>query len=129
MLFAWLQIVVLTALIGYFLSVLNYLHRRNQQSWESLTAQLGTGSDPASPILWIESLTAEALWPPLHDLSSLRLRFRNARIALEIADYIERNALPESLASHWQSLQDLRRDAMKIRLEAMQSLPRYAFSS
>src|SRR5271170_889048 len=130
MLFAWLQIVVLIALTGYFLSVLSYLHQRNRMSWNDLVARLNTGdlgSNPTGQTLQMEGgVTVEVVWPSLLDLSSLRARFQNARIVLEMADYIERNALPESALP---DLQALRRDAMQIRLEALISLPRYAFSS
>src|SRR5271168_1916897 len=106
MLFAWLQIVVLLALTGYLLSVLNYMQRRNQQSWGDLVAQWNevqsnTGDpegDPTGQTLHMEGgVAVEVAWPALRNLSTLRTRFQNARIVLEMADYIERNALPESI--------------------------------
>ena len=135
MILAWLQFAIVLALTGYLLSVLSYLHRRNQMSWDDLVAQWNKvrsntgdpGSNPTGQTLQMEGgVTVEVDRPLLLDLSSLRARFQNARAILEMADYIERNALPESAIP---DLQALRRDAMKIRLEALISLPRDAFSS
>ena len=58
MLFAWLQIAIVAALTGYFLSVLSSLHERNQQSWESLVAQLNAATFTFSPSAGIGSTNA-----------------------------------------------------------------------
>jgi hypothetical protein len=138
MLLGLLQSASLLALTGYLFYTRNRLHRRNLESWESLVAQLNLHSADhgvaaqapwTDPALWMESgLIGENLWQPAHDLRGHWALLQNARIALEMADFVDRNAPSELTAAHLQSIRHLRQDAMQIRLRSLLALPRHAFS-
>jgi len=125
----WLQAALFFALTGYLLHEWRYLFQRNRQNWESLASRLRWASnDGSKQDRGIEdSITAEGIRLVVLDLRNSKNRFQNAGIVLEMADFIERNASSESAAAHRELLQELRRDAMQIRLDAVFSFPRVAF--
>jgi hypothetical protein len=92
------QVAVCVVLMGYLWQRQAYLHRRNRQTWEFLTAEL-------------QQYPADARNP--------WTRLQSARVAMEMADYAERNGDPDSLTS---GLADLRRDAMESRVASFKAM-------
>jgi len=132
--------VIVAALTLYLLLWRKGMFRRNSQSWESLVTQLrpGPGTPDTSNLhLWVEGrLTAEVILQPLNDLRGVWAMFQNARVLMEMADYAETHSVLESSESgsaasgsaDRMSLRTLRSDAMMIRMYALVSMPRFAFS-
>jgi hypothetical protein len=135
-----LQSAIVAALTLYFLFWRRGMLRRNRQSWESLVTQLRQGPemrDISNQRLWLEGrLTAEVILQPVSDLRGVWAMFQNARVLMEMADYAELHYGSGSIETgsaasgsmDRMSLQTLRSDAMMIRMYALVSMPRYAFS-
>lgn len=103
--FLILQIALLTAMLAYLGQRQAYLRRRNRQTWNSLWAQAQRfPSDSANP------------WT----------RLRSARVAMEMADYAERNSGSNSQALERKELESLRRDAMAMRLASLRAIVGFA---
>ena len=95
------QVAVCIVLLGYLWQRQAYLHRRNRQTWEFLTAQLQRHpSESDSP------------WA----------RLQSARVAMEIADYAERNGDSDSAMPDRTQLISLRRNAMELRVASLRAL-------
>jgi hypothetical protein len=104
MLFA-VQIAICIALLGYFWQRQAYLRRRNRQTWESLTAQL-------------QRYPAESKNP--------WIRLQSARLAMEMADYAERNGDSDSAMLDRTQLISLRRNAMETRVASLMAVLGFA---
>jgi hypothetical protein len=116
MLLPLFQAVIFAVLTGYLLWTCRYMHWRNQQGWDELTAQ----------ILPVDKVDEAE---PAKGLAGLRITFQNARVLMEMADFAERNG-PLALApADLQPIHELRRNAMQTRLDAVRSLPRCIFSA
>jgi len=113
MLFSSFQAAIVISLTGYLLWICRYMHWRNQQGWTELTAQLRPVDEAGPP----------------KGLKGLRVMFQNARVLMEMADFAERNGALVLVPVDLQSIQELRRNAMQTRLDAVRSLPRCVFSA
>jgi hypothetical protein len=82
--------------------------RRSTQTWESLLARLQPGWLMPRPEGKLIEQHARRPWE----------LFCSAGVLLEMADFAARNAVSHDAVSH----QELRRDAVKIRLYALKSL-------
>jgi hypothetical protein len=128
-----LQVLLMSVLSAYCFERCIYLRRRNLQSWESIVGQIRFESgDPGSTDLscWTEFLvlTRSQISELPCTSRGLRRVFRKARVALEMADYAERNGrLGESPVAPV-LLASLRRDAMQIRISALLALTRCLLS-
>jgi len=95
------QVAVCMVLMGYFWQRQAYLHRRNRRTWESLTAQSqrypGNSGSP-----WV--------------------RLQSARVAMEMADYAERNGDSDSEIPGRTQLADIRRNAMEMRMASFKAM-------
>ena len=99
------QVAVCIALLGYFWQRQAYLLRRNRQTWESLTIQL-------------QRYPVESTNP--------WTRLQSARVAMEMADYAERNGDPDSAMPDRTQLATLRRDAMELRIASLKAVLGFA---
>jgi hypothetical protein len=113
MLFSSFQVAIVVALTGYLLWVCQYMHWRNQQGWDALTAQIRPVDQAGSA----KSLAGLLAW------------FQNARVLMEMVDFAERNGPLVLAPADAQSIHELRRNAMQTRLDAVRSLPRCVFSA
>jgi hypothetical protein len=109
MLFSSFQAAIVLALTGYLLWVCQYMHWRNQLGWDELTSQIRPADEAGQA----------------KGLDGLRVWFQNARVLMEMADFAERNGALVLAPS----IQELRRNAMQSRLDAVRSLPRCVFSA
>jgi hypothetical protein len=99
------QIAVCIVLLGYFWQRQTYLHRRNRQTQESLTAQMQRYS-VASKNPWI--------------------RLQSARVTMEMADYAERHGDSDSAMLDRTQLISLRRNAMEMRVASWKAMLGFA---
>jgi hypothetical protein len=103
--------------------------RRNNQSWESLLLQLRadwSARELSDNFLWKDGLnaTAEDAWQRMEGPRGLWVMFQNARVMLQMADFVARNH-PEVDKL---MLETMRSDAMQIRLCVLMGLAQYGFS-
>jgi hypothetical protein len=99
------EVAVCIVLLVYFWQRQAYLHRRNRQTWEFLTAELQDHpAESRSP--WI--------------------RLQSARVAMEMADYAERNGDPHSAIPDRTQLISLRRNAMEMRVASLKAMLGFA---
>jgi hypothetical protein len=123
------QIAVLAAVVGIFFRWRAGVRRRNTQSWGSLLAQLRpdwSARELSDQFLWKEGLNAtpDDAWQRMEGPKGLWVMFQNARVMMEMADFVTRNgsAVDKVL------LETLRSDAMQIRVCVLMGLAQYAFS-
>jgi hypothetical protein len=102
-----IQIAVLIAILGYLVQCCAYMHRRSLQDWEHLH-----GDFAAEPM-------SNALNRPAQNFPDAWMRFRSARVALEMTDYAERNCSSGSISIERVQLASLRRDAMQVRIASL----------
>ena len=124
-----LQVVVIAAVVGFFLRWRAGVRRRNSQSWDSLLARLRpewSARDLNDQFLWKEGVNAtpEDAWQRMEGPKGLWVMFQNARVMLEIADFASRNNNEVDRVL----LETLRSDAMQIRVCVLMGLTQYAFS-
>src|SRR3954462_13570612 len=124
-----LQIVVLTAVVGYFLRWRAGVRRRNTQSWDSLISRLRpewSARDLSDQFLWKDELiaTPDDAWRKMEGPKGLWVMFQNARVMMEMAKFAARH----STAVDRVLLETLRSDAMQIRVCVLMGLAQYAFS-
>lgn len=124
-----LQIVVVVCLGFYLCRWRNSVHRRNNQSWESLLARLRpdwSARDLSEQFLWKEGLNAtpDDAWQRMEGPKGLWVMYQNAKVMIEIADYASRNSTTVDRLL----LETLRSDAMQIRVCVLTALAQYAFS-
>jgi hypothetical protein len=133
MLLLLLQIAIVSALLVYFIKWRGNMRRRNTQTWDSLLCQLRSdwsARDLGEQFLWKEGLTAttDDIWQRLDGPRGLWAMFQNSRVMLQMADYANRNATPDSTPIDPMLLEALRSDAMQIRLCVLMALGQYAMS-
>jgi len=124
-----LQVVVIAAVVGFFLRWRAGVRRRNSQSWDSLLARLRpewSARDLSDQFLWKEGVNAspDDAWQRMEGPKGLWVMFQNARVMLEIADFAARNSSDVDRVL----LETLRSDAMQIRVCVLMGLGQYAFS-
>lgn len=124
-----LQVVVIAAVVGFFLRWRAGVRRRNSQSWDSLLARLRpewSARDLSEQFLWKEGVNAtpDDAWQRMEGPKGLWVMFQNARVMLEIADFAARNSNDVDRVT----LETLRSDAMQIRVCVLMGLAQYAFS-
>jgi hypothetical protein len=129
MILSLLQIATVAALAWYLGCWHRRAHRHNAQSWDSLLAQLRpdwSAHAVSDQFLWKEGLdaTCDDVWQRLEGPKGLWVIFQNSRVLLEMADYADRNG--EGIDRLL--LENLRSDAMQIRLCVLMALAQYAFS-
>jgi hypothetical protein len=123
------QIVAIAAVAFYLSHWRAGVRRRNNQSWESLLAQLRpdwSARELSSHFLWQEGVeaTPEDAWRRMEGPKGLWVIYQNARVMLELADYADRNSEGVDRIA----LETLRSDAMQIRLCVLMALGQYGFS-
>jgi hypothetical protein len=124
-----LQVVVIAAVVGFFLRWRAGVRRRNSQSWDSLLARLRpewSARDLSDQFLWKEGVNAtpDDAWQRMEGPKGLWVMFQNARVMMEIADFATRNGSDVDRVL----LETLRSDAMQIRVCVLMGLAQYAFS-
>jgi hypothetical protein len=98
--------------------------RRASQSWGDLVSRLQSGWD-ASQLgdgLRDQNVTPQERWQQLHGARGLCVMYSNAKVMLEMADFAARN----SDAVDANILEQLRSDAMQIRVSVVVTLTQYA---
>ena len=128
-----LQIVIVSALLVYFVKWRQAMRRRSLQGWDTLICQLRSdwsARDLSDQFLWKEGLSAttDDIWQRLDGPRGLWAMFQNARILLEMADYANRNTGAGMEPIDPMMLETLRSDAMQIRLCVLMALGQYALS-
>ena len=124
-----LQVVVIAAVVGFFLRWRAGVRRRNSQSWDSLLARLRpewSARDLSEHFLWKDQLNAtpDDAWRRMEGPKGLWVMFQNARVMMEMADFAARNSNDVDKVL----LETLRSDAMQIRVCVLMALTQYAFS-
>ena len=129
MIFALLQIAALALVALYLGRWRAGVRRRNTQSWESLLARLRpdwSARDLSDHFLWKEGIntTPEETWRRLHGAHGLWAIYQNTRVMLDMADYAVRHCD----AVNRVLVENLRSDAMQIRVCVIMALCQYAFT-
>jgi hypothetical protein len=124
-----LQIAVLAAVVGFFLRWRAGVRRRNTQSWDSLISRLRpewSARDLSDQFLWKDELNAtpDDAWRKMEGPKGLWVMFQNARVMMEMADFVARSSNEVDRVL----LETLRSDAMQIRVCVLMGLAQYAFS-
>ncbi len=124
-----LQIVVIAAVVSFFVHWRVGVRRRNSQTWDSLLARLRpewSARDLGENFLWKEGLNAtpDDAWQRMEGPKGLWVMFQNARVMMEMADF----AAKHSTNVDKLLLETLRSDAMQIRVCVLMGLAQYAFS-
>ena len=133
MLFPLIQIAIVGALLVYLGKWRNRMRRRNVQSWDSLLCRLRSdwsASELSSQFLWKEGVTAthDDIWERLDGPHGLWAMYQNASVLLEMADYAVDSTPLGADPIDPMVIEDLRSDAMQIRLCVLMSLAQYALS-
>jgi hypothetical protein len=129
MAFSLLQIATVAAL-AWFLGLWRVrARRRNGQSWDALLLQLRpdwSARELSDQFLWKEGLnaTCDDVWQRLQGPKGLWVIYQNAGVLLRMADYADRHGAGIDRLL----LENLRSDAMQIRLCVLMALAQYAFS-
>jgi hypothetical protein len=129
----FIQVAVWGAMLAYLWQCRAYMHRRNRADWASLAAQLGYASTSGNASLGIDVLAAanEEIQSKSLGRRGAWMRFNNARVVLEMADYAERNNAPSpasiDLTLLISQLTFVRRDAMQLRIAALVALVKCTF--
>lgn len=123
------QIAVVAAVVGFFFRWRAGVRRRNTQSWDTLIAQLRpewSARELSDQFLWKEGLNAtpEDAWQRMEGPKGLWVMFQNARVMMEMADYVARSGSAVDRVL----LETLRSDAMQIRVCVLMGLAQYAFT-
>jgi hypothetical protein len=129
MIFLLLQIVALAVVALYLGRWRAGIRRRNTQSWDSLLVRLRpdwSARELSDHFLWKEgiSTTPDETWRRMHGAHGLWAIYQNARVMLEMADYAVRHC--ESVDRVL--VENLRSDAMQIRVCVLMALCQYAFT-
>jgi len=124
-----LQVVVIAAVVGFFLRWRAGVRRRNTQSWDSLLARLRpewSARELSDQFLWKDELNAtpDDAWQRMEGPKGLWVMFQNASVMMEMADYAARNSSDVDRVL----LETLRSDAMQIRVCVLMGLAQYGFT-
>jgi hypothetical protein len=119
-----LQFAAFSALALYFAQWRTYMRYRNLQSWESMLARIRpdssmSGLNTSLHSTKLPTLEVDRSRQQPHGFRGLWTLFANAGIALEMAEYAERNSALESSLVDPVLLTSLRRDAMQTRVSAL----------
>jgi hypothetical protein len=122
------QIVAVVAAAGYLYHWWRAVKRRNQRSWSSLIADLRSdwsARELSERFLWREGLdaTPDDVWQRMGGVQGLCVMYRNARVMNEIADYAANKCQDVDRLL----IENLRSDAIQIRLCVLLALCEYAF--
>jgi len=125
----WFQIAAVLAIAGYLWRWRQSARRRNSQTWETLLARLRpewSARELSEQFLWKESLsvTPEDAWQRMEGPRGLWVMYQNARVMLQIADYVAKNCDGVNRLL----IETLRSDAMQIRVCVLMALSQYAFT-
>lgn len=132
MIFALFQLVTIS-LVALYLAWSDFaLHRRNQRSWEAIVARLRPDPEARAGLstdFWRDrSRTSASTTAQRHpSRQSLWIRFVNAGVFLEMADFACRNGRAVLGSGDAKLLENLHRDAVHIRGRALIALARSAF--
>lgn len=124
-----LQIAGFAAIALYFARWRAGLRRRNTETWDSLLGRIRTewsARELSDQFLWREGLNAtpDDAWQRMEGPRGLWVMYQNARVMLEMADFAARNH-PEIDRV---LIENLRSDAMQIRLCVLMGLAQYGFT-
>lgn len=129
MIFLLLQILALAVVALYLGRWRAGIRRRNTQSWDSLLVRLRpdwSARELSEHFLWKEgiSTTPDETWSRMHGAHGLWAIYQNARVMLDMADYAVRHC--ESVDRVL--VENLRSDALQIRVCVLMALCQYAFT-
>jgi hypothetical protein len=123
--------VSVTALISYAVYWRRNQARRRAADWDSIVSRLRSNSefgfsDITDRYLYSESINATPadIWQRIDGANGLWAMFTNAGVLMELADYATEHGqdVPEQL------IEELRSDALQLRIAVLISLTKYAFS-
>jgi len=125
----FLQVAVWGALLAYLWRCRAYMYRRSRANWADLIAQLASpsmlegdmecgiaGLSPLNHATPMNTPGRRAAWQ----------RFKDARIAMEMADYAERNSVASMDRT---TLASIRKDAMQTRISSLEVLAKSLFTA
>ena len=129
MILSLLEIAALAAVALYLGRWRNGIRRRNAQTWDSLLARLRpdwSARELSDHFLWKEGVnaTADDAWQRMEGPKGLWVMYQNARVMLEMADYVDKHCAGVDRLL----LETLRSDAMQIRVCVLMALAQYGFS-
>lgn len=132
MIFALIQLVTISLVAVYLVWCDIALHRRNQRSWETIVARLRPDPEARAGLstdFWRDRPQAPASKTAHRRPSrrSLWIRFVNAGVLLEMADFAGRNGRAVLGSGDAKLLDNLHRDAINIRTFAFIALARSLF--
>jgi hypothetical protein len=124
-----LQVLLFSALAIYFAQWRQEVRRRNRRTWDSLLASLRSewsAHELSDQFLWKEGMnsTPDDTWHRMEGPKGLWVMYQNARVMLEIADFAASSNPNVDRAI----IEELRKDALQIRLCALLGLSQYGLS-
>jgi hypothetical protein len=120
-----------TALIGYAVYWRNSQAKRRSADWDSIVSRLRSNSEfgfseITDRYLYSEEINATPadIWQRIDGANGLWAMFTNAGVLMELADYATEHGedVPEQL------IEELRSDALQLRIAVLISLAKFAFS-
>jgi hypothetical protein len=126
-----ISIISVTAASAYFVSWRREQTKRRNADWNSIVSRLRSNSefgfaDVATRYLYGEGIkaTPENIWPSIDGANGLWAMYTNAGVLMQLADYATEHGqdVPEQL------IEELRSDALQIRIAVLMALVKYAFS-
>jgi hypothetical protein len=120
-----------TALIGYGVYWRNCQTKRRAADWDSIVARLRSNSEfgfseITDRYLYSDEINATPadIWQRIDGANGLWAMFTNAGVLLELADYATEHGedVPEQL------IEELRSDALQLRIAVLIALTKFAFS-
>jgi hypothetical protein len=129
MIFPLLQLAALAGVALYLGRWRTSVRQRNTQSWDTLIVRLRpdwSARELSDHFLWKEGVntTPEETWKRMRGAHGLWAIYQNARVMLEMADYAVRHCEGVDRVL----IENLRSDALQIRVCVMMALCQYAFS-
>jgi hypothetical protein len=131
MILTLLSVAIPSAVIVYALYWRRVQSKRQAADWDSIVARLRSNSEfnfdeVAEKYLYSDGIraTTQDIWSKIDGANGLWAMFTNAGVLMQLADYAAEHGqnVPEEL------IEELRSDALQIRMAVLTALLRYGFS-
>jgi hypothetical protein len=131
MILALISVAAPSAMVAYAVYWRRSQSKRRAADWDSIVARLRSNSEfnfdeVAERYLYSDGIraTPKDIWPRIDGANGLWAMFTNAGVLMELADYAAEHGqdVPEEL------IEELRSDALQIRMAVIMALAKYGFS-
>jgi hypothetical protein len=131
MILTLISVTLPSALVAYAMYWRRIQTKRRAADWNSIVARLRSNSDfnfdeVAERYLYSDGIraTPKDIWPRINGANGLWAMFMNAGVLMQLADYATEHGqdVPEQL------IEELRSDALQIRIAVLMALVKYGFS-